>query len=186
MSYILTPLGLHADVGSYYARKFKKHMDKKRSGRMTAVPQLGVPEIYVDDVNDSAPGRVRVEQQRTTLASPLTPAASSDFLSVSDGTRPQYRSWSSGTDISTYDAAQSHPLSAPRLASTVSGGRSERSTFSFDLSEDTGLNVHERQGSEVTPTQVRGFLDDSVWAESIRRSATVRKSVRRSDWMGRH
>ncbi len=160
-------------------------MDKKRSGRMTAIPQLDVPEIFVDDESDRTRDRTRAAQQRTTLAVPPTPVASSDFLEVSDGTR-SHRSWSSGADISTYDMTQSHPLSAPRVTSIVSGNRPETSRYSFDVQENTASNTRERHGSEVSPAQVRSFLDDSVWAESIRRSATVRKSVRRSDWTGRH
>ncbi|KAI1180614.1 ion transporter [Nemania sp. FL0916] len=169
----------------YYSRKFRLHMEKKRSGRMAAVPQLGVPEIFVDEVNDSTRERTRTAQQRTTLATPTTPVPS-DLLTVSDAIRPQHKSWSLGTDISSYDAAQPHPLSGPRVAPTVPGDRLEPSAYNFDLSENNTPTTRERHGSEVTPTQLRSFLDDSVWAESIRRSATVRKSVRRSDWMGRH
>ncbi|KAI1430100.1 Ion transport protein-domain-containing protein [Xylaria sp. FL1777] len=168
----------------YYSRQFRRHMDKKRSGRMTAVPQLDVPEIFVDDESDQARDRTRAMQQRSTLAIPPTPGAS-DFLAVSDGTR-SHRSWSLGADISTYDTTPSHPLSAPRATSIVSGNRPETSTYSFDVQESTTSNTRERQGSEVSPAQLRSFLDDSVWAESIRRSTTVRKSVRRSDWTGRH
>ncbi|KAJ2981109.1 hypothetical protein NUW58_g6773 [Xylaria curta] len=169
----------------YYSRQFRRHMEKKRSGRMTAVPQLDVPEIFVDDENDRAHDRARVVQ-RSTLAVPPTPIASSDFLAVSDATRPQHRSWSLGADISTYDTTPSHPLSAPRVAPTVSGNRPETLRYSFDVQETTASDALERNGGEVSPSQVRSFLDDSVWAESIRRSATVRRSVRRSDWMGRH
>ncbi|KAI0815719.1 Ion transport protein-domain-containing protein [Xylaria sp. FL0064] len=167
----------------YYSRKFRRHMEKKRSGRMTAVPQLDVPEIFVDDESDQARDRTRAAQQRTTLAVPPTPGAS-EFLAVSDAMR-SHRSWSHGADISTYDATQSHPLSAPRATSIASGNRPETSTYVFDVQESTTPTTRERQGSEVSPAQLRSFLDDSVWAESIRRSATVRKSVRRSDWMGR-
>lgn len=156
-------------------------MEKKQSGRMTAVPQFGVPEIFVEDEND----RTRPVQQRTTLAVPPSPAGSSDLLGVSD-TRPQHKSWSQGADISTYDMTQSHPLSAPRVTPNPSGTRPESSAYRFDVQENTAPTTRERGGSEVTPTQLRSFLDDSVWAESIRRSATVRKSVRRSDWTGRH
>ncbi|KAK5628230.1 hypothetical protein RRF57_003945 [Xylaria bambusicola] len=170
----------------YYTRQFRRHMDKKRSGRMTAIPQLDVPEIFVDDESDRARDRSQTtqQQQRTTLAVPPTLGTSSDLLTVSDGAR-SHRSWTSGADISTYDMTQSHPLSAPRATSTASGNLPERSAYSFDIQESSTSNGRQRQGSEVSPAQVRSFLDDSVWAESIRRSATVRKSVRRSDWMGR-
>ncbi|KAI1744262.1 ion transporter [Xylaria scruposa] len=167
----------------YYSRQFRRHMEKKRSGRMTAVPQLDVPEIFVDDDSDGSRDRSRVAHQRTTLAVPPTPGAS-DLLAVSD-TRPQHRSWSLGADISTYDTTQSHPLSAPRVTPTTSGNLPEISRYSFDVQENSVSNTRERQGSEVSPSQVRSFLDDSVWAESIRRSATIRRSVRRPDWTGR-
>jgi len=160
-------------------------MEKKRSGRMTAIPQLDVPEILVDDESDGTRTRARA-QQRTTLAAPPTPAAaSSDFLSVSDATL-QHRSWSLGADISTLDGTQPHPLSGPRTTSAASGSRAEGTAFSFEIQEDPTTTTRDRQGSEVSPAQLRSFLDDSIWAESIRRSATVRKSVRRSDWIGRH
>lgn len=164
-------------------------MDKKRAARMTAIPQLDVPEILVEDENDRAQAqtraRARLAHQRSTLAAPMTATASSNLLSVADATRPQ-RSWSLEADISTYDGTQSHPLSAPRATSTSFESRPEASAYSFDVQENTSLHTDERQGGDVSPAQVRSFLDDSVWAESIRRSATIRKSVRRSDWMGRH
>ncbi|KAI2616587.1 Ion transport protein-domain-containing protein [Hypoxylon sp. NC1633] len=162
----------------YWSRKFKRHMEKKRSARMTAIPQLDVPDIFVDDEDD----RERAAQ-RTTMAAPPTRATSSDFLAVSDASRPQHRSWSSSTDISTYDSSQTHPLSLPRASPSMPGHRSQASAFSFELQDPgTASGENSRRGSSVSPAQVRELLDDSVWVESIRRSATIRKSVRRSDW----
>lgn len=156
-------------------------MEKKRSARMTAIPQLGVPDIFVDDEDD----RRRAAQQRTTMAAPPASGATSDFLAVSDASRPQHRSWASGTDISMYDSSQTHPLSLPRATPSMPGHRSQASAFSFEI-QDPGTNSGEnsRRGSSVSPAQVRELLDDSVWVESIRRSATIRRSVRRSDWGG--
>ncbi|KAI8629388.1 ion transporter [Xylariaceae sp. FL1651] len=167
----------------YYSRQFRRHMERKRSGRMTAVPQLDVPEIFIDDESDRA--RARAAQQRTTLAVPPRQTSPSDFLTVSDATRPQHKSWSLGADVSTYDATETHPLNAPRAGPTMSGNRAEATAYSFEVQENATPSTRSRQGSEVSPAQLRSFLDDSVWAESIRRSATVRKSVRRSDWTGR-
>ncbi|KAI1094152.1 Ion transport protein-domain-containing protein [Rostrohypoxylon terebratum] len=167
----------------YWSRRFKRHMEKKRSARMTAIPQLDVPDIFVDDEDD----RKRAAQQRTTMAAPPGSAASSDFLAVSDAARPQHRSWASGTDISTYDSTQAHPLSLPRASPSIPGPRSHASAFSFEL-QDSRPNSGEnsRRGSSVSPAQVRELLDDSVWVESIRRSATIRqsKSAGRSDRSG--
>ncbi|KAI1647814.1 Ion transport protein-domain-containing protein [Daldinia loculata] len=164
----------------YWSRQFKKHMEKKRSARMTAIPQLDVPDIFVDDEDD----RKRTATQRTTMAAPVA-RGTSDFLSVSDASRPQHKSWTSGTDISTYDSSQTHPLSLPRASPSMPGHRSHASALSFEL-QDSGTNSGEnsRRGSSVSPAQVRELLDDSAWVESIRRSATIRRSVRRSDWSG--
>ncbi|KAI0829966.1 Ion transport protein-domain-containing protein [Hypoxylon sp. FL0890] len=165
----------------YWSRKFKRHMEKKRSARMTAIPQLDVPDIFVDDEED----RQQAAQQRTTMAAPPVRTNSSDFLAVSDAARPQHRSWASGADISMYDSSQTHPLSLPRASPSMPGHQSHTSAFSFEL-QDSGTNSGEnsRRGSSVSPAQVSELLDDSVWVESIRRSATIRKSVRRSDWSG--
>ena len=38
----------------YWSRRFRRHMDKKKAGRMEGVPQLGIPDIYVD--NDERSG----------------------------------------------------------------------------------------------------------------------------------
>lgn len=156
-------------------------MEKKRSARMTAIPQLDVPDIFVDDEDD----RQRATQQRTTMAATPTGTTSADFLNVSDAARPQHRSWTSGTDIAAYDSSQAHPLSLPRATPSMPSHRSQTSAFSFELQEPgTSSGENSRRGSSVSPAQVRELLDDSVWVESIRRSATIRRSVRKSDWSG--
>ncbi|KAI0172029.1 Ion transport protein-domain-containing protein [Hypoxylon sp. FL1284] len=162
----------------YWSRRFKRHMDKKRSARMTAIPQLDVPDIFVDDEDD----RQRATQQRTTMTAPPARTTSADFLAVSDAARPQHRSWSSSADISTYDSSQAHPLSLPRASPSMPGHQSQASAFSFELQDPgtaPGSASSSRRGSAVSPAQVRELLDDSVWVESIRRSATIRRSVRR-------
>ncbi|KAI5862713.1 Ion transport protein-domain-containing protein [Durotheca rogersii] len=160
----------------YWSRQFKRHLEKKRSARMTAIPQLDVPDIFVDDEDD----RQRAAQQRTTMAAPPAITTSSDLLAVADAARPQHRSWSSSADISTYDSSNRHPLSLPRATPSMPGHHSRNSALSFELQESgppSGENS--RRGSSVSPAQVRELLDDSVWVESIRRSATIRRSVRR-------
>ncbi|KAH8675332.1 ion transporter [Xylariales sp. PMI_506] len=165
----------------YWARKFKRHMDKKRAGRMTAVPQLDVPDIFVEDNDDQQ----KPPQRATMAATPRARAATtaSDFLTASDAMRPQHKSWASGGDISMFESNTAHPLSLPRAAPSMPGHRADNSAFSFELQEPgTSSGENSRRGSAVSPAQVRELLDDSVWVESIRRSATVRKSVRKTDW----
>lgn len=164
----------------YWARKFKKHLDKKRAGRMTAVPQLDVPDIFVEDDE----GRHRTPQRATVAVTPRARAAttSMDFLAA-DAARPAHRSWASSNDVTNLDAQYEHPLSLPRQPPSMPGYRPETSAFSFELQEPgTVSGQSSRRGSSVSPAQVRELLDDSVWVESIRRSATIRKSVRKSNW----
>lgn len=147
---------------------------------MTAVPQLDVPDIFVED-NDA---QQRTPQRATVAVTPRSRAAttSSDFLAAADAVRPQHRSWASSSDIHN-DASYEHPLSLPRTGPSSPGHRHEDSAFSFELQEPgTSSGQSSRRGSAVSPAQVRELLDDSVWVESIRRSATVRKSVRKADW----
>ncbi|KAI1843380.1 hypothetical protein JX266_010377 [Neoarthrinium moseri] len=165
----------------FWVRKFKRHLDKKRAGRMTAIPQLDVPDIFVED--DDA--HQRTPQRATIATTPRSRAATTsvDFLAAPDAMRPQHHSWNSSTDIASFDDGYTHPLSLPRTSPSMPGHRSGESAFSFEL-QDPGPSSGQssRRGSSVSPAQVRELLDDSVWVESIRRSATIRKSVRKSDW----
>ncbi|KXX81687.1 Calcium-channel protein cch1 [Madurella mycetomatis] len=186
----------------YYSRKFKRHMESKRAARMTAIPQLGVPEILVDNEEQRAAGRGRAKSTAAVLTTTTnrgagtTSGSGAALLSPSSSlSRPHHKSWSGlGTDLSSYDTSYGHPLAGPRTSSrqattpTATGPTSRRdqhlSTFSFELPEpgeapgDGGdeATTLERRGSSVDPALVRDMLDDSVWVESIRRSATMRKS----------
>jgi hypothetical protein len=202
----------------YYSRQFKRHMDKKRAGRMTAIPQLDIPEILVDneehksEQGEGGGGQGGQEQQRQqqhptasrsrakSSAAVTTPVDGSGSLlspSSSRAKSSQHRSWAGlGADLSSYDTSYGHPLAGPRgsrpaaaaAASSASPARqSQGSTFSFELTEPglvAGDDADEatslgRRGSSVDPSVVRDMLDNSVWVESLRRSAT-----RKSGWGG--
>lgn len=163
---------------SYWARKFKRHIAKKKLGRMTAVPQLDVPDIFVEDENQ----RLHPPQRSTLAVTPRRPSQSSEFLGASNAARPLHNSWNSSAGTG-YDSSSAHPLSEPRAAPSMPRHNTQMSAFSFELQEPgTSSAGNSRRGSSVSPAQVRELLDDSVWVESIRRSATIRKSVRKTDW----
>ncbi|KAK3310294.1 Ion transport protein-domain-containing protein [Chaetomium strumarium] len=180
----------------YYSRQFKRHMETKRAGRMTAIPQLDVPEILVDNDGHEEEERRQREQTtagrsraQSTAAAPVLGSASSSLLSpsTSRARSPQHRSWAGlGADLSSYDTSYGHPLAGPRAskpAASAAGHLSQSSAFSFELSgpgEVAGDDADEatnlgRRGSSVDPAVVRDVLDNSVWVESIRRSATTMK-----------
>ncbi|CAM1507368.1 Fc.00g070090.m01.CDS01 [Cosmosporella sp. VM-42] len=174
----------------YWSRKFKQHMNNKHSSRMTMIPQLNIPDIFVDDnegldeYSDEAGGAgPRSPRSPHSPRSPLgpTPAA---HLSV-DGT--QQRSWYGSEDLSLHDTAWAHPLSFPRSSPPSPSHQATPSGFSFELQEP---DEHEpapaggsgQRESAMSSSQVHGMLDDSIWVESIRRSATLRRSQNRGSY----
>ncbi|KAJ0167466.1 Calcium-channel protein cch1 [Colletotrichum tanaceti] len=164
----------------YWTRKFKKHIDMRKSARMTAIPQLDIPHILVDD------------DELRLKSSPVagTGQTRSALLTVDDANKSPHNNWSGSgpTDLPADD--YQHPLSLARSGPTTPGHQSTHSAFSFELQEGGQNSAHSsRRGSAVSPVQspvspaqVNNMLDDSIWLESIRRTATVRKSVRKSDW----
>ncbi|KAF7559584.1 hypothetical protein G7046_g4576 [Stylonectria norvegica] len=165
----------------YWSRKFKQHMNNKRSSRMTMIPQLNIPDILVDDdfSDDDAPGRAGPR-------SPISPL-NSPHASV-DGS--QQRSWHASEDLSLHDTATwAHPLSFPRSSAPATSHHPTPSAFSFELQESDGYEAVPdpssgggQRDSAVSHSAVAGMLDDSVWVESIRRSATVRRSQNRGSY----
>lgn len=154
---------------------------------MTAIPQLDIPDIFVDDEED----RQRSQHRATVATAPSSAAhtpSSPDFLRPSSTARPQHQSWSSSVDVSSFEPPSAHPLSLPRVS--PSGPSSRRPQLSVDTinvqDPSPGSGESSRRGSAVSPSQVKNFLDSdqNAWVESIRRSATIRKSARKSDWGG--
>ncbi|KAH7160114.1 Ion transport protein-domain-containing protein [Dactylonectria estremocensis] len=155
----------------YWSRKFKQKIQMKKAARMTGIPRLDIPDIMVEE-DESLGGIPGGGAPR----SPVGP--SSPHSSVGDGQR---QSWLGATDLSLHDTAWQHPLSFPRAAPPSTSHHATPSSFSFELQEPDGYeNAATADTAEptsaVSPSQVRGMLDDSVWVESIRRSATVRRS----------
>ena len=154
-------------------------MERKKSGRMTDVPQLG-PEVYVDDERDK-----RKQTTRATASPLLSPDAAdtrNSFITHGlDGAMRTRR----GTDAS----MTAYPLSphspgispriSPQLSPRLSPHRPTNSAFSFEGGElgtggsPGGSNHSSRRGSAAE--NVLEVLDNSAWGESIRRSFTMRR-----------
>lgn len=178
----------------YWSRQFKRHMDVKRSARMAGIPQLGVPEILVDD-EEGRSGRnaaARSLNRQTTSGFPArspTGSLNSGTLLSADDARSHHRTWTGASpDLSAFDTSYGqHPLGSPRSPDAASPGghnhhrAGQPSAFSFDLQEVSdggGSSTRSSRRNSVNAENVREMLDDSVWMDSIRRSATVR----RGDW----
>jgi len=171
-------------------------MDRKKSGRMTAVPQLG-PEVFIDDREPT-----RAASSRSAMLSPTSPRDPRDarvsFVTHGlDGTAHQRR----GTESSLggFIPPGSHGMMSGNLSPGISPGispqrspqlsphrahhRPTNSAFSFEGSEHLGSNhggsvgsgPNSRRGSVTAAENVLQVLDDSAWGESIRRSFTLRR-----------
>lgn len=185
---------------------------------MTAIPQLDVPDILVDDEDDRE--RAQSKGQRATMGGPLTttdvPPA---LLAAADAFRAPHQSWAPGSDLASARNSPTHPLSLPRSPPSMPRRQTGDSAFSFEIQDPASATAtaggggggtgqfstpgsarnsrnnsrnnsvnnsrsnsrnNSRHNSAAEPSQGRDLLDDSVWMESIRRSATVRKSQRGS------
>lgn len=188
----------------YHSRKFKRHMMMKHSARMTTTPQLGVPDIFVDDEEQRAKKKSYQNGGYGPL-SPNTPGSAplhSTFLSptrnsAGSGHQKTYSNASADLTLQTnFDGYGGHPLSMPRRgngegSSTQAGHaggagydghQSTHSAFSFELQEPASnrssrraSNRNSRSNSAVSPIQMSQILDDSIWMASIRRSATMKR-----------
>ncbi|PHH77474.1 hypothetical protein CDD82_3496 [Ophiocordyceps australis] len=112
----------------YWSRKFQRHMELKRASRISAVPQMSVPEIFVNDdgeTHDDGGNPFKAEDGSLTRWTQLSVREESE---------------SRGRDLAKQqrlkqqqDAQQQHPLSQPR--SSLMRQDTATSGFSFELDE---------------------------------------------------
>ncbi len=158
-------------------------MEQKNNARLTAIPQLDIPDILVDD----EPASAREAEAPTMSRAPST------FLSAEDARPSRLRSWSGASvDISLHDANYAHPLSMPRASGASGGGdgtltpttpggshRHNTSAFSFEVQDPDDAQLagssSRQHDSAVSPAVVKELLDDSAWMASIRRTATTNR-----------
>lgn len=192
----------------YHSRVFKRHLALKKNGRLTAVPQLDLPNILVDDEEQRAKKKKSVTPYGSSLP-PNAPGSAplhspTSFLSPtrnSAGSGHQKSPSNVSADLTLQTNAESygaHPLSMPRMGAGGEGSRasgfargddshqSTHSAFSFELQQPgsgassartsyRNSNRNSRSNSAVSPIQMSQILDDSIWVESIRRSATMKR-----------
>ncbi|XMA11365.1 hypothetical protein WAI453_004156 [Rhynchosporium graminicola] len=173
----------------YWSRKFRQHLERKRSGRMTDIPQLG-PEVYIDDEVDIAAKRARA-----TVSPLLSPTDIADprssFITHGLGGAARHRRGGSsasgplspGTPGMSSSLAPGSPRASPGASPQISSHKPSNSTFSFEGNESSGGGAgagggsaqSSRRGSAVSAENVLDVLDNSAWGESIRRSFTLRR-----------
>lgn len=152
-------------------------MEMQRASRMSLTSPIAIPQILVEDQHDQ-PGHGTsrrdnvhgLEQPRWTQ------------LATREESRRQVDSNSS--DTSPGETTFQHPLSHPESSQSNEMRQGSTSGFSFELYEpeynDPERSPPKQHQGMVGPSEAREMLDDSIWMESIRRSATLRRTGRGS------
>ena len=190
----------------YRLRQFRRIVEQKKSGRMTAVPQFTVPEIFIEDEDITDAQRGQYSGQNSPLLSPvdLQPMEGAEWRASGN----DIRSPTPPNDMtlrSRANSIQTTPLGSPtRLfaASPISpvptrpsahtstvfspppdgdwqfASALSRPPSPLDTLEPSGGSTgnRSRQNSSVSAADVLEVLDNSAWGESIRRSFTQRRS----------
>lgn len=181
-------------------------MELKKQARMTAIPQLDLPDILVDDEEERAkqPKKNKPAKLSPNFGGAIAPSSfspgtpspgTSTFLSPTrnSGGSTHQKTFSNTTaaDLTSlqmpplYEVSGQHPLSAPQAGAGRANDahQSTHSAFSFELQEPTSgqnsrqnSNRNSRSNSAVSPSQMSQILDDSIWMDSIRRSATTKRN----------
>ncbi|KAF2447604.1 calcium-channel protein CCH1 [Karstenula rhodostoma CBS 690.94] len=185
----------------YWARRFRRAQQQKEHGRMTAVPQFRVPEIFIDDedVVDADRG------QRSMAGSPmLSPVHTNSDAAGWRASGSDARAPSPPADMtlrSRANSIQTTPLGSPTRANPLSPTRASPQMSPFspppdgewqfasalsrppsplegegELAAPSSTGNRSRQNSAVSAADVLEVLDNSAWGESIRRSFTQRRS----------
>nr|POF21044.1 calcium-channel protein cch1 [Quercus suber] len=174
----------------YWARRFRRAMEAKKNARITAIPQFGVPEIYVhDDENDA------VQTQKMDVPSlSITPVVGeesgtragrsssvrSELSSNQDVANAMFRNRSGSIQFSEPPSRDPSPGLTPRHTPTPSASSIQPDWhFAAGLDAPPGLTPpgspglapepsgsRSRSNSAVSQTDMMGAFQDSAWGES--------------------
>ncbi|KAK5100599.1 calcium channel protein [Lithohypha guttulata] len=161
----------------HWARKFKKHKAMRRDSKLEGPPQIPIPEIFVENPEDSPDSGDEAVARDFTETTPLSPRKVPPEIPRINTNLS--RPGSAAGSLSPRDMSPgSSPISSPRHLSEIDtsyrGGR-DRSDRSPPATPSLG--GHSRQSSTVTGQGVLESFDASAWGESLRRSFTTRRST---------
>lgn len=192
----------------YWARRFKRAQDVKKSGRMTFIPQFTVPEIFIDDEDITNARGADDPFQPSPILSPLdtepmhtsgsdarsiSPPAEMSLRSRSNSIQPDMNLRSRANSIQHTPTHSPTNSISPGLAPfgphlSVDGAGEQQHPASLSISRPSSplepggpsdAAARSRASSNVSAQDVLAVLDESAWGESIRRSFTLRRSQRR-------
>ena len=165
----------------YWHRFFRRHMESKNAGVMTAVPQFTVPEIFVEHEEEDSAGPSG-QGDPFSVSRPVSPTMSHVHGAV---TPPEGRSRT--PTLRRGDSMNSIQITPTASPTRSPPGAMRRQRSSSDLGDvwhldtldvDEPVGGRSRAGSSVSAQDVLEVLDNSAWGESIRRSFSNRSPPR--------
>ncbi|OBT73282.1 hypothetical protein VF21_08442 [Pseudogymnoascus sp. 05NY08] len=171
----------------YWARRFRRHLNRHSLSRITEISTFPVPEIFVEGDDDARSVALSADGDDTRRSMRATVDFSDGHASLRDmigglgmaglhSRDGSVDSRGSRGAISGLGSGTSSPSRSPRLRphrtnSSVSGAAMDLS----DVVPARREGMHSRSGSTAGEMAVEAF-NDSAWGASMRRSYTTRKS----------
>lgn len=157
----------------YWARRFRKRIENRKSARLTAIPQFSIPEIFVEDQerheadDDFFNGESSLQKDsRLTLSSAISQISG---VSPTSSPRPSLQ-------IDTSIAAESSSEWS-RIGAALSPRQTAAELGVDHPSRSQSMSGHSSQEDNAVIVQdMMQSLGDSAWGQSIRRSFTQRRS----------
>ena len=165
----------------YWSRQFRRRVEARRSARLGSVPDLNVPEIFVNDPDDLAGQPSAEPHDFTEPAPPVPPVTRGPSSSIHRDKTPsvittnlwnQARKDDRSPTNSDYSFSASPSLTPQRLSEMDTAYHGAGRSLS---PEPPSPSTHGRQTSSINTQDVMESLDNSAWGESIRRSFTTRR-----------
>ena len=170
----------------YWSRQFRRRIQARKDARLSSVPSYNVPEIFVDDPEEMSRRQGTTPRDFTDAARTLSPsdgrATSSSFsargvtpiITTNIRRRSSRDNSPTAPDQSPAGSPSLRPRGLSELDTAYHGARSRSPTLSPHHASSHGLPGRQ------SPTVGQGVMEDfdnSAWADSIRRSLSVRRPV---------
>lgn len=157
----------------HWKRKFRKHQAARRDSRVDAPAQVSIPEIFIDNPDESPDASNEMVARDFTETAPLSPRKMTPEVPRIN-TNLSRESFASSNRSPRDASPGSSPAASPRHLSSV-----DTAYYGRDRSPPMTptLGGHSRQGSGVNAQGlgVMESFDTSAWGESLRRSFTTRR-----------
>lgn len=169
----------------YWARRFRREKSARNASRMGGPPQISVPEIFVDNPDDSVNNSPGTLPRDFTESAPYTPprgvgrgssSSSYDHERVRSGEASLRRRDSrSNSPTGVESSPSASPYLTPQPLHSMDTSYHRPGSGRRSEPRERPAPSESAQGSSVSALGVLDSLDNSAWGESIRRSFTMRR-----------